>query len=101
VTAAGRDSAFCQQARRPVCAEKDPKTCKSLHFEMPADWMSPKFNDARWPNATIWQAWEVTDQPSYVNYTKLFGDAEFIWTRNLRLDNLVLARYTAKGPRKK
>jgi hypothetical protein len=35
-----------------------------------------------------------------VNYTKLFGNAEFIWTRNLRLDNLVLARYTAKGPRK-
>jgi len=101
VTPAGRDSAFCQQARRPVCAEKDPKTCKALHFEIPSDWTSPKFNDSRWPNAVIWRPVEVTDQPSYVNYTKLFGDAEFLWTRNLRLDNLVLFRYTATGPRKK
>ena len=35
-----------------------------------------------------------------VNYRKLFGDAEFIWTRSIRLDNLVLARYTATGPRR-
>ncbi len=42
------------------------------------------------------------DEPGgYTDYTKLFGDAEFIWTRNLRLDNLMLARYTAKGPRKR
>ena len=25
---------------------------------------------------------------------------EFIWTRNIRLDNLVLGRYTATGPAK-
>jgi hypothetical protein len=43
---------------------------------------------------------EVTGVPAYVNYRKLFGDAEFIWTRSIRLDNLVLARYTATGPRK-
>ena len=36
----------------------------------------------------------------YVNYAKHFGDAAFIWTRNIRLDNLVLARYTARGPRR-
>ena len=28
------------------------------------------------------------------------SDAEFIWTKNIRLDNLVLARYTATGPRR-
>jgi hypothetical protein len=38
--------------------------------------------------------------PGYVNYTKFFGNAEFIWTHNIRLDNLVLARYTARGPRR-
>jgi len=43
---------------------------------------------------------EVTVVPGYVNYTKYFGDAEFIWTHNIRLDDLVLARYTAKGPRR-
>jgi hypothetical protein len=30
----------------------------------------------------------------------MFGNAEFIWTRNLLLDNVVLARYTATGPRR-
>lgn len=101
VTPAGRDSAFCLQTVRPECAQKEPgKTCKALHFDIPSDWTSPKFNDTRWPNAVIWRPEEVTNQPAYMNYTKLFGDAEFIWTRNLRLDNVVLARYTAKGPRK-
>ena len=101
VTPAGRDSAFCLQTVRPECAQKEPgKTCKALHFDIPSDWTSPKFSDTRWPNAVIWRPEEVTNQPAYMNYTKLFGDAEFIWTRNLRLDNVVLARYTAKGPRK-
>ena len=101
VTPAGRDSAFCHQTTRPACVMKGPgNQCKALHWEIPSDWTSPKFNDSRWPNPVIWRPEEVTNQPAYVNYTKLFGDAEFIWTRNLRLDNLVLARYTAKGPRK-
>ena len=100
VTPAGRDSSFCSQAVRPVCAQKDPKLCKALHFTIPSDWTSARFNDAGWPVAIVWPAAAVSDQPAYVKYTHLFGNAEFIWTRNLRLDNLVLARYTAKGPRK-
>jgi hypothetical protein len=100
ISPAGRDSSFCAQAVRPVCAQKDPKLCKALHFTIPPDWTSPKFNDASWPAAVVWPAAAVTDQAAYVKYTHLFGDAEFIWTRNLRLDNLVLARHTAKGPRK-
>jgi len=101
VTATGRDSSFCNQARIPECQTKlAGNACKALHFQVPADWTSPKFNDSRWPNSIIWRPVEVTNQPAYTNYTKLFGDAEFIWTRNLKLDNLVLSRYTAKGPRK-
>jgi len=101
VTPAGRDSTFCTQGVRTNCAQKDPNTCKSLHFTIPPDWTSPKFNDSRWPAAIFWPAAAVTNQQAYTGYTKLFGDAEFIWTRNLRLDNLVLARYTAKGPRRR
>jgi hypothetical protein len=41
---------------------------------------------------------EVTGVPAYVNYRKLFGDAEFIWTRSIRLDNLVLAKIHGNGP---
>ena len=47
----------------------------------------------------VWRPVEVTNAPAYVNYREVFRDAEFIWTRNIRLDNLVLARFTAKGPR--
>ena len=99
-TAGGRDSTFCSQATRPACAEKDPKTCASLHFPIPPDWTSPRFADSRWPNAILWPPEAVTNQRAYTGYTKFFGNAEFIWTRNIKLDNLVLARYTAKGPRK-
>jgi hypothetical protein len=102
VTGTGRDSTFCHQGVRPTCAEKERTTCKALRFPIPADWTSPRFNgDSRWPAAIIWSADAVTNQRAYTDYTKLFGDAEFIWTRNLRLDNLMLARYTAKGPRKR
>jgi hypothetical protein len=101
ITPTGRDSSFCNQARIPECQMKGPgNACKALHFQIPSDWTSPKLNDSRWPNAVFWRPVEVTNQAAYVKYTQLFGDAEFIWTRNLKLDNLVLARYTAKGPRK-
>jgi hypothetical protein len=97
-TAGGRDSSGCSQAVRPTCAEKDPKSCQALHFEMPPDWSAPGFDDSRWPSAIVWPPSAVTTQRAYTAYAKVFGDAQFIWTRNLRLDNLVLARFTVKGP---
>ena len=102
VTPTGRDSTFCTQGFRATCAQKDPATlCKALHFPLPADWTSPRFNDSSWPAAIVWNpALVMGDQAAYTNHRQLFGDAQAIWTRNLRLDNLVLARYTAKGPRK-
>jgi hypothetical protein len=100
VTPAGRDSTFCSQAVRPTCAQRDPATCKALHFPVPADWAAPGFDAARWPQAIVWPAATVTNTRAYSGYKALFGDAEFIWTRNIRLDNLVLARFTARGPRR-
>jgi len=93
----GRDSTFCSQAVRPNCA-MDPKTCSALHFPIPADWTTGKFDDRRWPLAAEWPAALVTDHPSYTRHVKVFEDARFIWTKNLRLDNVILARYTATGP---
>jgi len=97
--AGGRDSSFCSQAVRPACAQKDPLTCQAMHFAVPAQWTSPKFDDSAWPRAVVWRPVEVTGVPAYVNYRALFSDAEFVWTKNIRLDNVVLARYTASGPR--
>ena len=99
-TAGGRDSSFCIQATRPSCAEDDPGSCQALHFPVPPDWMAPEFDDADWPQAIVWPAARVTGTQAYVGYAELFGDAEFLWTRNIRLDNLVLGRYTATGPRR-
>lgn len=98
-TAAGRDSSFCSQGVRPTCAQNAPETCKALHFPIPGDWRTSGFDDTGWPAAILWPGNLVTANQAYTNYTKFFGDAQFIWTRNLRLDNLVLARYTANGPR--
>jgi hypothetical protein len=101
VTASGaRDSTFCSQAVRPNCAMDPVKTCSALHFAQPANWTTPAFDTSSWPAAVEWPAALVTDHPSYTRHAQVFEDARFIWTRNLRLDNLVLARYTATGPRR-
>jgi hypothetical protein len=99
-TTDGHDSSYCAQAVRPTCAQMNPVSCKALHFPIPANWTAPSFNDSSWPQARVWRPVEVTPYPAYWTYTNRFGNAEFIWTRNIRLDNLVLARFTAKGPRR-
>jgi hypothetical protein len=99
-TEGGRDSSFCTQAVRPACAQSKPEACKAVHFPVPDGWMAPSFDDSAWPRAVVWRPIEVTFYPAYTRHTKVFGNAEFIWTRNIRLDNLVLARYTARGPRR-
>jgi hypothetical protein len=81
-------------ARKPPCAEQ----CYAVHYPIPADWASPKFNDTQWP-----RAYEYTDEdigvtgvPGYTRYPELFAGARWIWTLNLVFDNLVLARKTVR-----
>jgi hypothetical protein len=81
-------------ARRPTCEEK----CYAVHYPIPANWQSPRFNDAYWP-----RAWEFTDQeigvtnlPAYTRYPELFEGARWIWTQNLVLDNVMIARKTVR-----
>ena len=102
-TTGGRDSSACpaekrQGGNKAPCGLADPKTCKALHFRIPDNWTSPSFNDTAWPSATLYAPAEVTGAPGYVKYAQLFGDARFIWTRNLLLDNLVLSRHTVQAP---
>jgi hypothetical protein len=95
----GRDASRCPD--RPACADDNPyTTCKALHFRVPENWTHPTFDDSPWPSATEYRAEEVTTQPAYTRYTRLFEPARFIWSRSLKLDNLVLARYTARAPAK-
>ena len=81
-------------ARKPNCEDK----CYAVHYPIPANWQSPRFNDTNWP-----RAWEFTDQeigvtnlPAYTRYPELFQDARWIWSQNLVLDNVVIARKTVR-----
>jgi hypothetical protein len=81
-------------ARRPTCEDK----CYAVHYPIPANWQSPRFNDRYWP-----RAWEFTDQeigvtnlPAYTRYPELFEGARWIWSQNLVLDNVVIARKTVR-----
>ena len=81
-------------ARKPNCENK----CYAVHYPIPANWQSPRFNDTNWP-----RAWEFTDQeigvtnlPAYTRYPDLFDGARWIWTQNLVLDNVVIARKTVR-----
>jgi hypothetical protein len=105
-TVNGHDSSGCPFARengtsggwKTPCTLADPKTCKALHFKVPDNWMTAKFDDSKWVGGTIYKAEEVTTTPGYVKYVDLFKPAQFIWTRNLVLDDLVLIRHTVTAP---
>jgi hypothetical protein len=81
-------------ARRPTCQDK----CYAVHYPIPANWQSPRFNDSNWPRAWEFTSQEigVTNLPAYTRFPELFGDARWIWSQNLVLDNVVIARKTVR-----
>lgn len=69
--------------------------CYGIHYESPADWMVSDFDDSGWPAAVLYTAAQVTNQPAFKNFeTTAWNNASFIWSSNLILDNVVLARKT-------
>jgi hypothetical protein len=75
-----------------------PSDCYGVHYPIPDNWMDPSYDDSSWP-----QAYEYTDAevgtrnlPAYNRYPDLFEGARWIWTINLVLDNLVIARHTVE-----
>lgn len=71
-----------------------------LHWPIPFNWMDSNFNDSVFPNASTYTnaVVGVNNKPAYTNFTNIFddpnNDAQFIWSSNLVLDNLVLTRHT-------
>jgi hypothetical protein len=81
-------------AKKPDCKDQ----CFAIHYPIPANWQTRNFNDLNWP-----RAWEYTDEdigvnslPAYTRYPELFSGARWIWTQNLVLDNVVIARKTVR-----
>lgn len=81
-------------AKKPDCKEK----CYSVHYPIPANWMSPRFNDSLWPRAYEYTDTDigVTNLPAYTRYPEIFAGARWIWSVNLVFDNVVISRKTVR-----
>ena len=90
-----RDSSMCTN-QVIVNAEKT----SAAHWPLPEDWAQPGFDDSGWPNATTYSndTVGVNNKRAFTNFVDVFdapqADAQFIWSSNLLLDNLVLVRTT-------
>lgn len=69
-----------------------------IHWAIPSNWFSTSYDDSGWPAAATFSNGTVgvDNKSSYTNFTDVFDnaskDASFIWSSNLKLDNLVLLR---------
>ncbi len=90
-----RDSSACEQND-----VSDASGFSAAHWPLPEDWMSPSFDDSGWPSASVYsnETVGVDNKKAYTNFRDVFdtegADAEFIWSSNLVLDNLVIVRTT-------
>lgn len=88
-----RDSRTCPV--KPSCATSArAATCQAVHFAEPADWAAPSFDDAGWPAATAYTRAQFGPKEAYTRLEKEFGEARFVWSGNIKIDNLVLLRKT-------
>jgi hypothetical protein len=71
------------------------KICYGIHYSIPSNWNSKEYNDKVWPNASLYSAATVgVNWPAYTNVSAAWNKAQFIWSSNLILDNVVLVRKT-------
>ncbi|MEL7104568.1 MAG: hypothetical protein AAGM21_01505 [Pseudomonadota bacterium] len=90
-----RDSSACSTA-----STNDGSAFSAAFWDIPQGWMDPGFDDSGWPAARTFtnDTVGVNNKPGYTNFTQVFddpdADAQFIWSSNLVLDNLVLMRTT-------
>lgn len=85
------------------CDQSDVTSAEGLlaaHWPLPDGWQEAGFDDSAWPAATVFsnQTVGVDNKPAYTNFPDIFdnaaNDAQFIWSSNLVLDNLVVVRQT-------
>jgi hypothetical protein len=74
-----------------------------LHWARPSNWTLATFDDSSWPAATTFTnaTIGVDNKPAYTNFTTIFddvsNDAQFIWSKNVILDNEVIVRKTVSS----
>ena len=73
-------------------------SCYAVHYSIPSDWQEKTFVDNVWPHAKLYTPAAVgANNPAYINFLSTWENAQFIWSSNLILDNVVLARKTVFG----
>ncbi|MGL6209413.1 MAG: hypothetical protein ACRC14_06240 [Paracoccaceae bacterium] len=93
VDGAMRDSSACDAA-----GSNDATGYSMAHWAIPQGWASSAFDDSGWPAARVYsnETVGVDGKDGFTSFTDVFdaegADAEFIWSSNLLLDNLVLMR---------
>lgn len=97
INGAVRDSSACSDK-----GVDDGTGFSAAHWAVPADWMMPAFDDSVWPAAVTFrnETVGVDNKKAFTNFVDIFdapdANAEFIWSSNLVLDNLVLFRKTVE-----
>lgn len=81
----------------PTCVNsKSPKSeCKYSDTKIPSTWYSKTYPDSNWARATSFSEAEVGVKDGY-NEIKWDARAKLIWSSDLKLDNTILLRTTAK-----
>ena len=92
-----RDSSACDK-QSVTSYEKT----SAAHWTVPENWMKADFDDSVWPAAATFtnDFVGVDNKNAFTHFLDVFdtkgADADFIWSSNLVLDNLVLLRTTVK-----
>ena len=70
----------------------DTKTPRVENTPLPENWFAVDFDDSAWPAAKEFTEQEVNPKQPY--FDNDFKGATFIWSNDIKLDNLVLFRKT-------
>lgn len=75
----------------------DVKNPRVLHTPIPTNWFAVDFDDSTWAPAKEFTEDEIGPKEPFFQHD--FKGAKFIWSDDLKLDNTVLFRFKADGPK--
>ena len=74
----------------------DTKNPRVVNIPIPKDWYAVGFDDSKWPNAKEFTEEEIGPKSPFFEHD--FEGAKFIWSDDVKLDNVVLFRTVVKSP---
>lgn len=74
----------------------DTKNPRVVNIPIPQDWYAVDFDDSKWPGAKEFTEEEIGPKSPF--FENDFKGAKFIWSDDVKLDNVVLFRTVVKSP---